>query len=373
MNLRYSIWLLLSCLVSASVWAQNGLDVRVSNSALAVGDEFYLQVGGRWLQGCPPQLTSARVEGMQIRLLASQPLGLDCSDAPTDLLLDTRVLPNPLKLRRSGIYRVRLEVDTSEGRETHAFALLQLGVVAEKGMPEAGFWWGASDGEFPNAGPGLGFQLEVQQDQLSALVAGYDAQGEPRWWLGAGQVRGMIAALELNALVQGSGPFQDYQSPKSSLTEGMAWLELQGPGRAVIWLVDRIDARTTALDVRPQSIVRFNFAATAADGMLGRWWIGEDDGPTAERTQLWVEFSKVQTEVDGFSLLDAEGWYRLQCQQTGSSRDGAPSACQLYSAQEPVQFEFDRLAVQQWRGRSNRGRSAVAIRVDPSPASDTAP
>ena len=373
MNLGYSRWLLVM-LFLASSWplaAQNGLELRVPSGKVDAGDELHLQVSGRWLNGCVPELASARIEGMQIRLRAIQRLSPDCLTAPTDLLLDTRVLPNAMRLRRTGVYRVRLDVETPDALETHAFALLQIGAVGSVAMPEAGFWWSEVGGEFPNAGPGLGFHLEVQQSQLSALVAGYDAHGEPRWWLGAGEVQGSIAVLELSALLQGGGPFQAYQSPKSSVTEGMAWFELQGPGRAVIWLVDRISENSTALDVRPQSIVRFNFAATAAEGMLGRWWVGEDSGIAKERAHLWVEFTKVQTEPDGFSLHDAEGWYRLQCQQSSKANDAAPTACQLYSAQEPIGFEFDRLAIQQWRGRSSRGASAVAIRVDDMAAEDS--
>ncbi len=365
---------LLVIVLLASSWslsAQNGLALRVPSEKIDAGDELHLQVSGRWLNGCVPELASARIEGMQIRLRATQRLSPDCSIAPTELLLDTRVLPNAMRLRRTGVYRVRLDVETPDALETHAFALLQIGAVEPVAMPEAGFWWSEVGGEFANAGPGLGFHLEVQQDQLSALVAGYDADGEPRWWLGAGEVHGRVAALELSALIQGGGPFQAYQSPKSSVTEGMAWFELQGPGRAVIWLVDRISENSTALDVRPQSIVRFNFAATAAQGMLGRWWIGEDSGIAKERAHLWVEFTKVQTESDGFSLLDAEGWYRLQCQQSSKANDAAPTACQLYSAKELIGFEFDRLAIQQWRGRSSRGASAVAIRVDEVFAGDS--
>jgi hypothetical protein len=374
MNHRH-VSLLLVVLLLTAPWrlaAQNGLEITLPDNPLALGDEVHVQVSGRWLTGCPPQLVAAHLQGLQMRLRAKQQPSAACAGQSTEILLDTRVLAKTMRIRRAGVYRVQLDVETPDGIETHAFALLQIGPVEWRGKPEAGFWWGATKGEFTNAGPGLGFQLEVQQNQLSALLAGYDTQGEPRWWLGAGQVRGNIAALELSALRQGGGPFQDYQSPKTSVAEGMAWFELQGPANAVVWLVDRIRADGTALDVRPHSIVRFNFAASAAEGMLGRWWIGEDGGVASERAQLWVEFSKVQVELDGFSLHDSDGWYRLQCQQHAEARDAVPSSCRLYSAQASIEFEFDQIAIQQWRGQSSRGKSAVAVRIDALPADDVA-
>jgi hypothetical protein len=69
----------------------------------------HVQVSGRWLTGCPPQLVAAHLQGLQMRLRAKQQPSAACAGQSTrDLLLDTRVLPNAMRTAAEpGVYRVQ--------------------------------------------------------------------------------------------------------------------------------------------------------------------------------------------------------------------------------------------------------------------------
>lgn len=127
---------------------------------------------------------------------------------------------------------------------------------AANALPTPGIYWNPQE-------PGTGYAIEVQQNLLAVAIYTYRENGDPVWYLAAGQMfdgnqRFSAPAVEF---LNGQCPGCPYQAPEVIDTAGTVELEFQ--------------SRTTALLTwagRTIPIERQNFGFASGPGsMLGRW------------------------------------------------------------------------------------------------------
>lgn len=329
------------------------------------GSTVRFKVRGEWPDGCPPAIRDVRVDGREIVLLARPGEG-PCAAEPQAFETGTETLPlDRAKLASNGVHRIRFEVRRSPDAEPelHAFRLFYVGNSPDPGfVPETGFWWPEKGGEFDQAGPGLGAQMEVQSGTLSLSVYGYAPDGSARWSLGAGPMQGHVAAVELSQVRGGSGPFEPYRAPGEVDAVGTALIELVSPSRATLWFLrPRDDGK--GLQVRPVSMVRFRFAREPAEAWRGRWVIlaeRDDDFPTRR-----IDFVRLMRKQDGFLLLDARREFRLRCETDPARPNSPPTRCRLQSdAGDAAEIDFDHVALNELRGWTGAGQRIVALKLN---------
>lgn len=329
------------------------------------GTSLRFKVHGEWPDGCVPAIRDARIEGRDIVLRARVAEG-PCTASPQPYETGTEALPlERLKLAGNGVYRVRFEVQRSADQpaELHGFRLLYAGNTPDPDfVPETGFWWPERGGEFDQAGPGLGVQMEVQSGTLSLSVYGFESDGVASWSLGAAPMKGHVAEVELSQVRHGAGPFAPYQAPKELSTVGHAHLELLSPSRATFWFLQpRPDGR--GLQLQPVSMVRFRFALEPAEAWRGRWVVlaERDDGYPTQR----IDFVELEKTAIGFTLTDGAGEFRLQCDADRVRPNSPPTRCRLASKSGAVlDVDFDHVALNELRGWTGAGQRIVALKLN---------
>ena len=291
-----------------------------------------------------------------------------CAGTAHAYRIDTRDLPPvSLKLRVNGFYRVRFEVQRSaeSAPELHGFRLLYAGNDGDSPpRPETGYWWPESGGEYDNAGPGLGMQLEAQADTLSLGVTGYAADGGSNWLFGAGDLSGHVAQVDVNRLEDGAGPFEPYRAPESIATAGQVQLEILSPSRVNAWFVGNVPDEGRGLRVEPVSMVRFRFAQQPAQAWLGPWVVLADTGEALPARR--IDFSAVENLDDGFVLRDATGEHELRCTLEKTRRNSPPQACILAigKADPRSEIHFSQVGLNEMRGWSGDSQRMTAIKLN---------
>jgi hypothetical protein len=361
-----------SALALGALFLAFGADLRAAAPTLEVwppapdaGTALRFKVHGEWPDGCVPSIRDARIEGRDIVLQAALAEG-PCEATPQAYETGTEALPlERLKLAGNGVYRVRFEVRRSAdaAAELHGFRLLYAGNTPDPGyVPETGFWWPEKGGEFDQAGPGLGVQLEVQSGTLSMSVYGFERDGAASWSFGAAAMKGHVAEIELSQLRHGSGPFEPFQAPKELSTIGHAHVELLTPSRATLWFLQpRSDGR--GLQLQPVSMVRFRFAQEPAEAWLGRWVVlaERDDGYPTQR----IDFVRLKKTARGFSLTDAANEFRLRCDADRARPNSPATRCLLSSRSGAVlEVDFDHVALNELRGWTGAGQRIVALKLN---------
>jgi hypothetical protein len=366
MRTHVTVWL--AALLFASVCIARAETLRAPRILVTPfhpepGASLRLKVFGDWPNACRPELESVRVEGRDIVLGAS--LDSDhCAGEPHGFSLSTDALAEQPKLGGAGIYRIRFEVRRTPPNEpeVHAFRLLSVAPAdAPDVRPETGFWWPERGGEFGEAGPGLGVNMEVQADTLSLSVFGFEDSGEPGWQIGAGEIGTRVAKVELSRLRDGRGPFQPYRAPREITVAGIAHAEVLSPARVTLWFVrPRGDAR--GLQLQPVSMVRFRFAMDPAQAWVGRWLIAPEEGDSfPTRT---IDFVRAEPTERGFALVDAGGDLRLRCVTVEARPNSPPDSCRLASANATLpEVDFDRVGLSELRGRSGSNRRVAALKL----------
>lgn len=329
------------------------------------GTAIKIAIEGHWPDACTPKLERARISGSDIVLTATL-AAANCAGEPHAFRIDTAKLPpQDLKLRANGFYRVRFEVQRGEGgaTELHGFRLLYAGNDGGAApRPETGFWWPESGGDFDQAGPGLGMQLETQAGTLSLGAYGYDAEGGSTWLFGAGDFSGHVAQVELSRLERGAGPFDKYRAPESMSVLGQAHLEIHSPSRVTAWFVRPVpDGR--GLETRPISMVRFRFAQQPAEAWLGTWvMLGQDGDDVPARR---VEFTALENGDGGFVLRDAAGEHELRCSLAASRPNSPPQSCVLGIGRGDArrEIDFSQVGLNEMRGWNSNSQRIVALKL----------
>lgn len=357
-------FLLFALPAAAALGFDAGARIEVVPPLPDTGTMLRIAIEGRWPDGCTPRLESAEIAGFDLVLRATLPAA-SCAGAAHAYRIDTRQLPPvSLRLRANGFYRIRFEVQRAAGApaELHGFRLLYAGNDPEALVPETGFWWPESGGEFDRAGPGLGMQLEAQATTLSLGVTSYDSDGSATWLFGAGDVAGHVAQVDVNRLQGGAGPFEPYEAPESLATAGQVQLEILSPSRVNAWFVGNAP-EGRGLSVEPVSMVRFRFAQQPAQAWLGDWVLLADsqgDMPTQR-----IAFTTVETLEDGFLLRDAAGAAKLRCTLEKARRNSPPQACHLEIGRDQARqdVDFSQVGLNQMRGWGPGSQRILAIKL----------
>jgi hypothetical protein len=329
------------------------------------GTALRIAIDGHWPDACTPELESARIDGHEIVLLASL-AAANCAGEPHPFHIDTAKLPlQDLKLAANGFYRVRFEVQRDEATpaELHGFRLLYAGNDPDAApRPETGFWWPESGGDFDEAGPGLGMQLETQAQTLSLGVYGYDADGGSYWLFGAGDLAGHAPQVDLSRLERGAGPFDKYRAPEALTTIGQVHLEVLSPSRVNAWFVRPL-AGGRGLEARPVSMVRFRFAQQPAEAWLGAWVVLAESVEAMPARR--VDFTTVENTDDGFVLRDAPREHELRCTLQKSRRNSPPQSCVLGigTGEARREVDFSQVGLNEMRGWNSDSQRIVALKL----------
>ena len=368
MNARLILaaFVLASASAASLVRASEGPQIHVEPALPSAGTALRIDVDASWNDACPPRFESATLDGFDIVVRAVRDPGRCSGDLTAYRVSAGLEEANALTPTRDGTYRVRYEVREGEQAEPelHGFRLLQVGEAQDIGfVPETGVWWPELGGEFGQAGPGIGVQLEVQSGTVSVSALGYGPDGRAGWFFGVGALEGRVAHLDMSLLDGGSGPFEPYVPPKSMQPVGHAELEVLSPSRAVLWFV-RAQAPGHPVQVEPMSIVRFSFAQEPGEALLGRWLIVAEqaDGGATRR----IEFSQIDRRGGELALRDASGEYALLCESPASRPNSPPVLCRLETASSPdASVEFTDVGLQQMRGWNSAGKRMLAFRIEP--------
>jgi hypothetical protein len=361
---RFLLPTVLLALLSVPWTATASARIEFSPPRPDAGTRLRVSVEADWTGGCAPVLETAQVDGRDIVLRSRVPDG-GCDNATRSYRLETERLPETsLKLTRNGVYRIRHEIVRRRDAEPeiHGFRLVHVGNAPDAGfVPETGFWWPERGGEFDLAGPGLGVQMEAQASTLSLSAFGYSAGGDAAWYIGAGQIEGLTAQLELTRLDGGAGPFDAYRAPAESTSVGTVHVEMLSPSRVTLWFARASgEARMT---LQPVSMVRFRFAQEPAEAWLGRWvLLAESDTGYPTRR---IDFTTIERDERGFALVDASGEFRLACRTAASQPNSPPLSCAFHPAQDKSEIiEFRDIALNEMRGWSSAGPRIVALKLN---------
>jgi hypothetical protein len=316
---------------------------------------------GEAADGCPRQLVGAVLQARTL-VLRAQRATAGCHDEPIPVDLDSRSLRNPLPALPGGVLRLRVDTaaEPQAPARPEAFALVERGEGRSPVHPEAGFWWGDADGEFPTAAPGFGVQLEIQGDTVAVAVSGYDDAGAPQWLFGAAPFSGRSARLELGRLLGGGGPFGGFRPPQAVEPAGRLHIEWLDAARAVFWF-ERPAADGAGIDLQPVSMVRFGFAGERQ--WRGRWLLAGERSSDLDVPVRAIDFVTVEQQRDRVRVHASNGDL-LECSLDPRRQGSPPVRCELATA-DGLQLVFDDVGFGRLHGvESVRGQRAVLLRPD---------
>ncbi|MCB1559830.1 MAG: hypothetical protein KDI75_01825 [Xanthomonadales bacterium] len=310
---------------------------------------------------CAPQSASLTADGRDISIVLDH--GARCKATREGYRLHARPAKGLLRWNGSGVHRIRLydHGDPGGARRLLGFQLVEIGrYPLAVARPETGFWWVESGGDFGGDSQGMGLSIERQGDLISASVMGYDADGEPEWLMGAGEIEGSIAEIALTRFQGGRGPFETSLSPGNASIAGKLDLQFLDPARAIAWF-----SRPTTeggISLQPMSLVRFRFDSDPAAAWLGRWILLPEhpDGKNASSLPQLIEFDDTSQHMGGFSLIDGKHGFVLACEQDAARPNSPPVRCVLNSADGKPLADFGSIAVNSlsgWETGSGRLRA----------------
>ncbi len=323
----------------------------------ARGEGLVAEIAGEWSGGCLPSLntTTIRSDGADITIQA-RPDGSACKAGPAPFRL---VAPIEFSSTLPDALRVRFEaqLDPLDAPRLQAFELIPIGDT-RPARPEGGFWWGEAGGEFDHAAPGMGAQLERQGELLALTFSGYDADGEPEWLFGASPLSSAISDIRLNRLSGGSGPYGGFRKPGQAESGGRLQIEWLGPARAVFWF-SRPAADGRTLELRPVSMVRFDFGLGPGRGWVGDWLLDRGESQPLAR----LRFESLVEQESGFVLQTGDGT-TLSCQRAAALPESPPVGCELSLAGQETPIPLWEVGLNRVSGQLSAGEPVSLIRIE---------
>lgn len=350
--------LLATLCCSGALSAAAPADTRIRLQATGVDGSPQLLVSGEWQSGCPPLFERIEIEGADVRLYG-KPDSQRCDGKPGPYELRADLAREALPSAAAGVLRLSylLQDDPLSPPRLLAFELVQPGdanaAKLESVDPESGFWWGEAGAEFDHAGPGLSAQIERQGSVVALSFTGYDGQGSPDWMFGAAALQGRLTDISLSRLAEGRGPFGGYVGPTQAEVAGRLQIEWLTASRATFWF-SRSDADGRQLELRPMSMVRFEFGIRPGTDWVGRWLLENGDQLSA------TSFEMVRRRPDGFDMRGSLG-EQLSCDMATDRPASPPRQCSLELADGDLWY-LDDIGLANLRGRDQRG-APVRLRL----------
>lgn len=322
-----------------------------------VGQPFQIEVQGEWAEACAPSVGDTWVEGNEI-IIKLRDSAKQCGDQPKAARVLRSPSATPLTVDTAGTFQLRVLGGTPE--RTRAFGLAAIGNV-ELFTPESGLWWPERGGQYDTSGPGLGVQIEIQDEALALNLSGYDNTGTPFWWFAAGESQALPQSLSLTALKGGSGPFAKYAAPNDAMSGGTLHIEWLSSARAVFWFVRPDLADPNAMDVRPVSMTRFAFGVRPGDSWRGDWVLLRRDASGAVIADA-LRFRGHKVTDTGFELRSGDGLL-LRCENDPSKPDSPPTGCSLGDRNGTL-GQFSDVGLKRMQGVSRQGDLLRLSKID---------
>lgn len=351
-RLRIPTLILLTAAVCGSglLSATTPAETRIRLQKSEADGGLQLEVSGEWQSGCPPLLDRIEVDGGNVRVFG-KPDSQRCDGSPGPYALQAD-LPRELRQTAAGVLRLSylLQDDPLSPPRLLAFELVQPGDAGTAELefvePESGFWWGEVGADFDHAGPGLSAQIERQGSMIALSFTGYDDEGSPDWTFGAAALRGRLTDIALSRLGEGRGPFGGYVGPTRAEIAGRLQIEWLTASRATFWF-SRAEADGRQLELRPMSMVRFEFGTRPGTDWVGRWLLEAGDRLSA------TAFEMVRRRPDGFDMRGSLG-EQLSCDIAADRPSSPPRQCSLEFTDGDLWYLHD-IGLTHLYGRDQRG------------------
>ena len=241
-----------------------------------------------------------------------------------------------------------------------AFELASIGgqniATAPNIDPETGFWWGEPGGEFEQAVPGMGAQIERQGGTVAVSFTGYGDNGKPEWMFGASPFSGRFSDLAMTRLEGGRGPFGGNVRPAEAAAVGRLQIEWLTSARAVFWF-SRANADGRGIDLQPLSMVRFDFGQHPGLSWTGQWRF---EGAAASKA-IELEFVEVLLDDNGFTLISKAG-ENLTCESAPNRPQSPPVVCEFEHTDGRI-WRFDDVGLARLQGSDEDGGVARAMQL----------
>ena len=346
---------LASLLFAATLWPLAAIaatpDIEVRPRYPTSAMPVLIELVGHGSDVCAPQQATLDANGRDISITLDH--GDRCKAASNGYRLPARAEKGMARWVGNGVHRIRLYDQGGPGasRRLLGFQLVDVGQYPlEPSRPETGFWWVESGGDFGGDSQGMGLSIERQGELISVSVMGYDADGEPEWMKGAGEIEGSLAEIALTRFQGGRGPFEASLSPGNASVAGKLDLQFLDPARAIAWFSR--PSPEGGISLQPMSLVRFRFDSDPASAWLGRWILLPErlESENASSLPRLIEFSETSQHLGGFSLIDGKSGFTLLCEQDAARPNSPPVRCVLNDRDGKQLADFGSIAVNSLSG-----------------------
>lgn len=331
------------------------------------GEAFQLRISGDWPNACPLEVESVVVKGVDIDVFIRASSGF-CAEVitPYTLIVDLAQAGGSAFPAASD-YRVRYSFRDGAGlSRLLAFRLVDVQPAdARRAQPEAGFWQGDENGEFPPPQGGMGFMVERQGAALAITTNAYQFGGQPIWYLAAGGYSGSVFRTELLRSFGGQPLFGFHRVPQGVETTGRLDVEFGNDASAIFWYSQASgEGLLDELNLMPVSARKMNFAL-GVDGvaLAGNWVLtGENSASRVTPETMSLSISETQSSASEVVLEDLAGGHELRCTLDAARPDAPPRRCTL-STGRAVRAQFDNNTLNRLSGLADAD-SAYLVRVN---------
>lgn len=260
-------------------------DMSIIPSPVGVGSRMKLIVSGTWPDSCVPSLSrwSVNKPVIDVHINTHEK---HCLPIPTAYVIEVKEAGKSYPdLPEDGVYRVRLLLkDANQSELLVGFGLLPIGKQPLIALNN-GQWWSpakaqSTQGTPLNAsGPGFGFVVEAQGNDLALTVLGFDAEGRSQWLWGNANSNNNVFDLQLTELLNGRGPLAEYQAPQTIVPRARAFVHAISPATIELHLVHPNPKQTGTIQVQTYALEPFLLGQTTLD-LSGHWlWVQTNDTP----------------------------------------------------------------------------------------------
>ncbi len=363
----------LLCLITSLLMTANAVEYAPIEFSLERGG--LVRVTGDWPDSCVPTTESARAELISgVITITNASRADDCDDTISGFSVALAVSGMTTPALKSQATDETMTVQFLQQGDNQSFAKLiafdalmptERKSARAQVLPESGIWWPQRGGEYDTSGPGIGFSIERQHDQLVTIINWYDNDGSPLWLLATGQVEQGIFRAELSSLEGGPGLFEDYTEATPVFDRTRLSIVFHGPATATAWISQPLtDKPGSEILLKPLSLVRFAFGYDSMNRFTqGRWLlVVQDEERKVESTVL--DFRQSGAERNTITLRDRNLGYSMDCTINRQRSTTPASLCVLNESFHVPLATFTEVGLDRMVGIDESGQQAQLIRLD---------